>query len=62
MKKQNRKSQKVRIKELAEHFQHELDTKLPVTVLPDGGIVYENYLVKQNKEGNWALYLSLIHI
>lgn len=56
MKKQNRKSQKIKIKELAENFQHELDKKLPVTVLPDGGIVYENYLVKQNKEGNWALY------
>lgn len=55
MKKQTRKP-KIKIKELAEQFQYELDRKLPLTVLPDGGIVYEDYLVKQNKEGNWGLY------
>jgi len=55
MKKQTRKP-KFKIKELAEQFQHELDRKLPLTVLPDGGIVYEGFLVKQNKLGNWAVY------
>jgi hypothetical protein len=56
MKKQNRKLNKHKVQELAEQFQEELNRKLPVTVLPDGGIVYKDYLVKQTKDGNWALY------
>lgn len=56
MKKQNRKINKHKVQELAEQFQDELNRKLPVTVLPDGGIVYKDYLVKQTKDGNWALY------
>jgi hypothetical protein len=56
MKKQNRKLNKHKVQELAEQFQEELDRKLPVTVLPDGGMVYKDYLVKQTKDGNWALY------
>jgi hypothetical protein len=56
MKKQNRKLNKHKVQELAEQFQEELNRKLPVSVLPDGGIVYKDYLVKQTKDGNWALY------
>jgi hypothetical protein len=37
MKKFNKKSNKKQVvKELAEHFQNELDRKLPITVLPGG--------------------------
>lgn len=56
MKRTNKKPLKNKIKELAEQFQSELDRKLPVTVLPDGGIVYEDYLVKQNSHGNWCVF------
>ena len=57
MKKHNRKPNKKQVvKELAEHFQSELDRKLPITVLSDGGAVYKDYLVKQTKDGNWGLF------
>lgn len=57
MKKYNKKPNKQKaIKDLAEQFQIELDRKLPVTVLPDGGIVYQDFLVKQTKVGNWTVF------
>ena len=57
MKKFNKKPNKKQVvKELAEHFQNELDRKLPITVLPDGGMVYKDFLVKQNSTGNWGVY------
>jgi len=57
MKKNNKRPTKKQVvKELAEHFQAELDRKLPVTVLPDGSTVYKDFLVKQNTTGNWELY------
>jgi hypothetical protein len=57
MKKQTKKSNKPKlIKQLATELQSELEQKLPVTVLPDGAMVYKDYLVKQTKQGNWGLY------
>lgn len=58
MKKFKKKSNKQSvIKELAEQFTVELDSKLPLTILPNGqGVLYKDYLVKENKQGNWALY------
>ena len=57
MKKFNKKSNKKQVvKELAEHFQNELDRKLPITVLPGGAAVYKNFLVKQSSNGNWGMY------
>lgn len=56
MKKTNRKIPKTKIKQLAEQFQHELDKKLPVSVLPNGDIVYKSYLVRALPSGNWGLY------
>jgi hypothetical protein len=56
MKKRNRKLNKHKVSELAEQFQEELDRKLPVTVLPNGGIVYKNYLIKQSDTKRWDLY------
>jgi hypothetical protein len=56
MKKSKRKIPTIRIKELAKELSSELEQKLPLTVLPDGGIVYKQYLVKQTKDGNWAMY------
>lgn len=56
MKKSNQRTLKHKVKDLAEQFREELDRNLPVTVLPNGGIVYKQYLIKQNKAGNWAVY------
>ena len=56
MKKAKRKIPTLRIKELAKELTAELEQKLPLTVLPNGGIVYKQYLVKQTKAGNWAVY------
>lgn len=57
MKKPNKKYNKQRaIKELAVQFSHELDTQLPVSVLPNGDLAYKNYLVRQNTVGNWGIH------
>lgn len=56
MKKNKRPNKKQVVKELAEHFQAELNSKLPVSILPDGSTVYKDFLVKQNNTGNWELY------
>lgn len=44
------------IRALAEQFTTELDTHLPVTVLPNGDMVYKNFLVRRMDTGNWGLY------
>lgn len=56
MTKRNRKISKKKIVELAEQFSHELDQKLPVSVLPNGGIIYKDYLIKSTSAGNWTVY------
>lgn len=43
------------IKQLASEFTSEL-IQLPVTVLPNDDIVYNNFLIKHNKQGFWELY------
>lgn len=55
MKKQLTPKAKV-IKELAKQFELDLNKSLPITVQPDGSIVYKNYYIKENKTGNWAVY------
>ena len=44
------------VKNLATQFEAELKQNLPVTVRPDGSIVYKTYYIKSKKNGNWALY------
>lgn len=44
------------IKELAKYFDQELQTTLPITILPNGSLVYKNYFVKENSTGGWSLY------
>jgi hypothetical protein len=57
MKKPNKKPNKKKvIKELAEQFSHDLTTSLPVSVMPNGNLVYKNYLVKQTPDQNWGIY------
>jgi hypothetical protein len=57
MKKFNKNiKKKIPIKELAEQFSHELDSKLPVHVMPNGDMVYKNYLVRKMKNDNWGVF------
>lgn len=44
------------IKELAGKLVHEFDASLPLKPLPNGAVVYKNYIVKETNNGNWALY------
>jgi alcohol dehydrogenase YqhD (iron-dependent ADH family) len=44
------------IKELAQQFEEELKQTLPISIQPNGNIVYKSYLIKQNSSGNWSLY------
>lgn len=44
------------IKELAAQFEEELNKSLPISIQPDGSIVYKNYYVKQIGNQNWGLY------
>ena len=47
---------KTTIKELANHFDEELQTSLPITKLPDGSYSYKEFIVKKMPNQNWALY------
>ena len=44
------------IKEFSEYFDDELQRTLPISVLPDGSLVYKNFLIKQLDNINWGLY------
>ena len=44
------------VKELVTHFEAALKKSLPISVQPDGSIVYKNYYIKQNDHENWAIY------
>ncbi len=49
------------IKQLAKYFDQELHIHLPISELPDKSLVYNNYLVRQIKNNNWALYHLTTH-
>ena len=49
------KTSKKTIKELAEYFDQELQVKLPVILLPNGNLVYKNYLIKK-LANNWGVF------
>ena len=46
---------KQKFKELAAQFEKELESQYPVHVMPNGNIVYKDFVVKETKQGNWAL-------
>lgn len=52
----NIKSNKKAIKELAGHFDKELQAHLPVTLLPNGILTYKDYYIKQLDSKNWGLF------
>lgn len=44
------------IKELASYFDQELQSILPIAILPDGSLGYKNFLVKQLPNKNWGVF------
>ena len=55
MKKNRKPSGKV-IKELAHHFEADFNKSLPISVHPNGNILYKDYLIKKNQHENWSVY------
>ena len=50
---------KTTIKQLANHFDEELQTNLPVTKLPNGSYAFNNFVITQMPNKNWALYCAI---
>lgn len=44
------------IKDLASYFDSELQKTIPVYVLPNGSLLYKNFLIKQLKNQNWGVF------
>jgi hypothetical protein len=44
------------IKDLAGQFEVDLANTLPISIQPNGDIVYKDYVIKLNKFSNWALH------
>jgi hypothetical protein len=43
------------IKEIAQHFEADLKKSLPISIQPNGNVVYNDYYIKKNANGNWDL-------
>jgi hypothetical protein len=57
MKNQKPKQSKTKvIKELATQFEEDFKKTLPISIQPNGSIVYKNYLIKLNKQGDWCIH------
>ena len=58
MKKSNKtkKPKEKVVKELAQHFKEDFKKTLPISIQPNGSIVYKDYYIKKNSNENWALY------
>lgn len=52
----NKLKKKIPVRDLAAQLKTELDSKYPVHILPNGNTVYKDYIIKENKAGNHALY------
>ena len=63
MKKTNKskKPQAKVIKQLAKQFEDDIKRTLPVSIQPNGNIVYKDYYIKKNAFDNWALYNLRTH-
>jgi hypothetical protein len=44
------------VQELAKQFEADLNRSLPISIQPDGSIVYKNYYIKQIANKNWGLF------
>jgi len=63
MKKSNKtkKPKEKVIKELAQHFEEDIKKSLPISIQPNGSIVYNNYYIKKNANDNWGLFSLSTH-
>ena len=50
------KVQNKTIKELAYYFDQEFQKRLSVIALPDGGLLYKDFLIKRLPNENWGVY------
>ena len=56
MKNQKPKQSKTKvIKELATQFEEDFKNTLPINILPNGNIVYKQYTIKTNQQGDWII-------
>ena len=44
------------ITKFASYFDQELQATLPISILPDGSLVYKNFLVKQLENTYWGMF------
>jgi len=56
MKKQTKKPQARVVKELAAQFEADLNRAIPLSIQPDGSIVYKDFVIRQLKNENWGIY------
>lgn len=42
-------------KNLEQIFEKEIKKELPVALMPDGSLVFENFKIKQTKQGTWEV-------
>jgi len=56
MKNQKPKQSKTKvIKELATQFEEDFKKTLPIAILSNGNIVYKQYIIKSNEQGDWVI-------
>lgn len=44
------------VKEFVDYFDQELQTTLPISVLPDGSLLYKTFLIKQLDNTYWGVF------
>ena len=54
-----KKQQSKVIKEFAEYFDQELQATLPISILPNGSLVYKDLLIKKLDNTGWGVYNML---
>ena len=50
-----KKNKEKLIKELASQFEEDLKKTLAITVLPNGNVVYKDYRIELDQQGNWSI-------
>jgi hypothetical protein len=53
MKNQKTKNKPRIVKELAAELEQEVKKSLPVSIQPDGSVVYKDYYIRKMKTENW---------
>jgi hypothetical protein len=50
-----KKNKQKLVKELAQQFEEEFKKSLPISIQPNGSVVYKQYAIRPLSNGNWAL-------